>query len=54
MVNIRLPRFRVARSANLVDALESMGVTDIFSESQADFSGMSDTRGLHISGIAHK
>ncbi|CAB3369776.1 Hypothetical predicted protein [Cloeon dipterum] len=54
MVNIRLPRFRVSQSANLVEALVRMGVADIFSASKADFSGMSDDRSIHISDIAHK
>lgn len=54
MVNIRLPRFRVSQSANLVEALVRMGVTDIFSASKADFSGMSDERSVYISDIAHK
>ncbi|XP_046406653.1 leukocyte elastase inhibitor-like [Ischnura elegans] len=54
MVNIRLPRFRVARGAELESTLVAMGVTDIFSAAQADLSGMSEDRGLHVGGIAHK
>lgn len=43
MVNLSLPRFDVASSADLKDGLMSMGITDVFGALSADFSPSLDT-----------
>jgi len=52
-VVVTLPKFRVASSFNLADALKSLGMTDAFGEG-ADFSGMNGRRDLFIQAVLHK
>lgn len=56
-VRVTLPRFKLESSYDLVPALRAMGVNRIFSESQADFSGISErarSDRLHVSAAVHK
>ena len=53
-VEIFLPRFKLEFGLELQDTLAGMGMPDAFREGKADFSGMTKTNELWISGIYHK
>ncbi len=55
-VNVSLPKFETECSTELSDVLESMGMTDAFDSSAADFSGMGSSQDgpLYISKVLHK
>ncbi|HEY76884.1 MAG TPA: serpin family protein [Thermoflexia bacterium] len=54
-VLVFLPRFKMAWGARILNnELQSMGMTDAFDGSKADFSGMDGTRRLAISVVLHK
>ncbi len=53
-VNVRLPRFRIEESTELKDALESLGIVDIFEPSLSDLTGMATGETVHVSDIFHK
>ncbi|XP_036274192.1 serpin B3 [Pipistrellus kuhlii] len=53
-VNVQLPRFKVEESYDLQDTLTALGMVDAFSPQDADFSGMTGSRGLVLSKILHK
>uniref|UniRef100_A0A9L0RBA5 Serpin domain-containing protein n=1 Tax=Equus caballus TaxID=9796 RepID=A0A9L0RBA5_HORSE len=54
LVNLHLPRFKVEESYDLKDTMISLGMLDAFSPQDADFSGMTGSRGLVVSKILHK
>ncbi|XP_014636977.1 PREDICTED: serpin B3 [Ceratotherium simum simum] len=54
LVALYLPRFKVEESYDLKDTMKSMGMLDAFSPQDADFSGMTGSRGLVVSKILHK
>ncbi|KAF5919042.1 hypothetical protein HPG69_003677 [Diceros bicornis minor] len=54
LVDLYLPRFKVEESYDLKDTMKSMGMLDAFSQQDADFSGMTGSRGLVVSKILHK
>jgi serpin B len=53
-VELALPRFSFAASADLVPVLRDLGLTEIFEADQADLTGISPEGDLHVSGIAHQ
>ena len=55
-IKLSLPRFKLSDVEQLeIKALmQQMGVNDLFSQSSADLSGISDTQKLCISSIQHK
>ncbi|XP_021494436.1 serpin B10 isoform X1 [Meriones unguiculatus] len=53
-VELYLPKFKMQESYDLKSALHSMGMTDAFSQSKADFSNMSSGRNLFLSNVFHK
>lgn len=54
-VKVFLPRFCLTEQFGLADVLRSMGMASAFSDTQADFSGISDQRpGLYISDVIHE
>ncbi|KAM5304998.1 uncharacterized protein AAES06_000248 [Glossophaga mutica] len=53
-VNLHLPKFKLEESYDLKSALSSMGMSDAFDQSMADFSGMSAGRQLFLSNVFHK
>lgn len=53
-VNLHLPKFKLEESYDLKSALSSMGMSDAFDQSKADFSGMSAGRQLFLSNVFHK
>ncbi|XP_075069072.1 serpin B5 [Mixophyes fleayi] len=48
-VKLSLPKFKIESNYNLNDNLKSLGINDAFDEEVADFSGMSENKGLSIS-----
>ncbi|XP_022373456.1 leukocyte elastase inhibitor [Enhydra lutris kenyoni] len=52
-VNVHLPKFKLEESYDLNSHLAHLGIEDLFSR-KADLSGMSGTRDLFISKVAHK
>ncbi|XP_006837607.1 PREDICTED: serpin B10 [Chrysochloris asiatica] len=53
-VQLHLPKFKLEESYDLKSALISLGMSDAFSQSKADFSGMSLERNLFLSNVFHK
>lgn len=53
-VRISLPKFKFDTQYNLIPIMESLGVTDAFSDSKADFSGIGGSADLFISVLTHK
>ncbi|XP_075684596.1 serpin B5 [Rhinoderma darwinii] len=48
-VKLSLPKFKIESRYNLKDNLKSLGMNDAFNEEVADFSGMSEKKGLFVS-----
>ncbi|XP_054439861.1 serpin B10 [Pteronotus mesoamericanus] len=53
-VKLHLPRFKLEETYDLKSALRSMGMSDAFTPSKADFSGMSAEGQLFLSNVFHK
>jgi serpin B len=54
-VAVSLPKFQITTPAiDLTQSLESLGMTDAFSPTAANFSGMANLQQLYISSVFHK
>jgi len=54
-VMVHIPKFKIETSVPMKGLLVKLGVTDLFSESLADLSGISGRKGdLHCSEVYHK
>jgi serpin B len=53
-VEVSLPKFQFETRYQLADLLAAMGMPDAFSETRADFSGMTGTKALRISRVIHQ
>ncbi len=53
-VIVSVPKFKMTSQFSLASVLKSMGMTDAFSASEADFSGITGGRDLFISAVIHK
>ncbi|KAM4704642.1 serpin B5 [Rhinophrynus dorsalis] len=53
-VKLCLPKFKLENSFDLKDILKSLGVNDAFNEEAADFSGMSESKGIALSQAIQK
>lgn len=53
-VKLCFPKFNIESCHNLKDSLNNMGMKDAFNEETADFSGMSESKGLSISQVIYK
>jgi serpin B len=53
-VQLHLPKFKLEESYDLKSTLSSMGMSDAFNQSKADFSRMSLVRNLFLSNVFHK
>ena len=53
-VQLNLPKFKLEETYDLKSTLSSMGMSDAFNQSKADFSGMSSERNLFLSSVFHK
>ncbi len=52
-VKVYVPKFKIERTYNLVNALSTMGMPSAFTD-EADFSNMEPKRELYISDVVHK
>jgi serpin B len=52
-VNVFVPRFKMTSNFSLAQVLQSMGMTDAFSD-KADFSGMTGNHDLFLSAVIHQ
>ncbi|XP_069678636.1 leukocyte elastase inhibitor-like isoform X4 [Periplaneta americana] len=53
-VEVTMPKFKLEETTDLNEILQKMGMTDMFSESRADFSGISGARDLFVSNVLQK
>ena len=54
LVHLRLPKFDAASQLSLIDGLKALGVTDVFDETRADFSPLTDAlQELFVSQADH-
>lgn len=53
-VQLNLPKFKLEETYDLKSTLSSMGMSDAFNQSKADFSGMSSERKLFLSNVFRK
>ena len=53
-VEVSLPRFKFTQEFHLNNILAKMGATDMFSDSDADFTGITAAYGLYVSRVIHK
>uniref|UniRef100_UPI00398EDFF3 leukocyte elastase inhibitor-like isoform X1 n=2 Tax=Pristiophorus japonicus TaxID=55135 RepID=UPI00398EDFF3 len=53
-VNVELPKFKLEEKYDLKSTLTLMGMVDAFSDSQANFSGMTEKNDLVLSKVVHK
>ena len=53
-VSVSMPKFGMTQKFGLAPVLSSMGMSDAFDPTAADFSGMNGKRDLFISGVVHK
>ncbi len=53
-VLVFMPKFKMTSMFRLGDALKSMGMTDAFDITRADFSGMNGKKDLYVSAVIHK
>ncbi|XP_069324001.1 serpin B3-like [Eulemur rufifrons] len=53
-VDLYLPRFKVEKSYDLKDVLMAIGMVDVFSQQDADLSGMTGSRHLAVTKALHK
>uniref|UniRef100_G1SQK1 Serpin B6 n=1 Tax=Oryctolagus cuniculus TaxID=9986 RepID=G1SQK1_RABIT len=53
-VDVYLPRFKLEENYDMEEVLRGLGMTDAFDQANADFSGMSSKRNLHLSKVVHK
>ncbi|KAB0389887.1 hypothetical protein E2I00_005637 [Balaenoptera physalus] len=53
-VQLHLPKFKLEETYDLQATLSSMGMSDAFNQSKADFSGMSTEGNLFLSNVFHK
>lgn len=49
--SLQMPRFRMQQAFNLIPALESLGITHVFSEAQADLSGVAESGRLFVNQV---
>ena len=54
VVNVRIPRFRIKTEARIIEALQRLGVTEIFDPSKSDLHLLAPNSNLHLSSVAHK
>jgi len=53
-IDLSMPKFEVRSRLDLRQALSELGMPAAFDPAEADFTGMTDTLDLHISGVTHE
>ena len=51
---LKMPKFKISYEVELSDILKNLGMTDMFEDGTADFSGMDVTKSLYVSGVKQK
>ncbi|XP_035693188.1 leukocyte elastase inhibitor-like [Branchiostoma floridae] len=51
---VQIPKFKLVQDFSLNEKLAEMGMTDLFSMADADLSGITGSRDLHVSHVIHK
>jgi serpin B len=53
-VDLSMPKFNFTRASSLRPILESLGMTDAFDPTRAEFSGIDGNRDLSVGGVFHQ
>lgn len=53
IVNLYMPKFDVVSSMDLIDSIKTLGVSDVFDETKADFSPIIPNQSAYVSQINH-
>ena len=54
IINMSIPKFDVSSDNDLCESLAELGITDVFDQSKADFSPLSDdSEGIYLTGVNH-
>lgn len=53
-MHVAVPKFKLEADVQLKDTLISMGISHLFNEAVADFSGVSGKNDLYVSNVFHK
>lgn len=53
-IDVYIPKFKFSTSSNMKSCLMALGITDLFSESVSNLSGISSSNDLFVSNIFHK
>lgn len=53
-MHVAIPKFKLEADVKLKDVLIQMGMSHLFNEELADFSGISGKKDLYVSNIFHK
>ncbi|VDP07529.1 unnamed protein product [Soboliphyme baturini] len=53
-VDVKLPKFIIEKSMSLKDSLKQLGLNSMFSYDTANFSDISEAKGLFVSAVEHK
>ncbi|VDQ09389.1 unnamed protein product [Trichobilharzia regenti] len=54
MVSLKLPRFSMESTSNLIEVLKSIGVTDLFSPDKADLSGITGEQNIYVTNFQQR
>ena len=52
-INLSVPKFDISAQADLIRGMKNLGLSDVFDDSTADFSPMTDTKNLFLGKIDH-
>ncbi|XP_056376987.1 leukocyte elastase inhibitor-like isoform X2 [Hyla sarda] len=53
-VAVHLPKFRIEKSSSMKNILSSLGISDAFSQTKANFTGMAVQNDMYVSEIYHQ
>ena len=54
IVNVRIPRFEISSSMDLLSSLKKLGLSEIFNKSNLDFSLMAQNENMFLTTVPHK
>ena len=53
IIHLSLPKFDISSQLSLDQTLQGLGLTDVFDADAADFSPLTDTKGIFLSEVRH-
>ena len=53
IIHLSLPKFDISSQLSLDQTLQDLGLTNVFDEKSADFSPLTDTKGIFLSEVRH-